>query len=587
MSAVIHDLQQGTDAWAQFRTVHFGASEAAACMGLSALMTRSELLRFKHTGIGKDHGDWVQEHVLDHGHRVEAAIRAHVEGLIGNDLYSVTCSLPGSRISASCDGLTLEGDTAWENKQWNAALAANVSAGTVPDTHMPQCQQVLMVTAAQRLIFTVTDGTPDKFVSVEVLPDQQWFDRIKRAWAQFETDLADYTPPDVVHVAVAAPVEHLPAVSVSLQGSLAVVSNLEPFGVALKAFVDRIPKKPSTDQEFADTEAACKRLKEAEDRLAQAEDSALASMSNVETMRRMVADFRDIARTARLASEKLVKQRKEQIREEEVQRGRSAAAQHTVELNNRIGYRYMPDVPHDVAGAIKGLKTLDSVRNAVDTEIARFKIAANEVADRIAVNMRALVAAGDAAAFPDAATLVLKAPEDLQAIIAQRAAEAQRKLDAARERIRAEETARAEREAAQKVERQAAMDAELQRQREVQAIHAPTPESKPEQAEPQLPNTDSAGRAYWVGKPGESLPHDRAVAEKLQAGCEAGTPDTRPPINLSEIGRRLGFSLTRAFIEQTLGITAGSTEKAAVLWPASAWPAICEALVAHITGKAA
>ena len=36
------------------------------------------------------------------------------------------------------------------------------------------------------------------------------------------------------------------------------------------------------------------------------------------------------------------------------------------------------------------------------------------------------------------------------------------------------------------------------------------------------PNTDSAGRAYWVGKPGESLPHDRAVTEERLAGCDAG-----------------------------------------------------------------
>ena len=39
--------------------------------------------------------------------------------------------------------------------------------------------------------------------------------------------------------------------------------------------------------------------------------------------------------------------------------------------------------------------------------------------------VEALVAAGDRAAFPDAASLVLKAPDDLRAIIAQRVAEAE------------------------------------------------------------------------------------------------------------------------------------------------------------------
>ena len=41
--------------------------------------------------------------------------------------------------------------------------AVNVGRLALPEEHMPQCQQVLMVTGAEKLLFVVSDGTPDKF----------------------------------------------------------------------------------------------------------------------------------------------------------------------------------------------------------------------------------------------------------------------------------------------------------------------------------------------------------------------------------------------------------------------------------------
>src|SRR5471030_2306259 len=101
----IHDLVQGSDAWHQFRLEHHGASEAAAMLGLSTKTKRSELVRMKATGIGKEFTDWVQENILDYGHQVEALARPLVEAIIKADLYPVTCSL--GALSASCDGLDM------------------------------------------------------------------------------------------------------------------------------------------------------------------------------------------------------------------------------------------------------------------------------------------------------------------------------------------------------------------------------------------------------------------------------------------------------------------------------------------------
>ncbi len=72
---ITHDLVQGSDAWIEFRMSHHGASEAAAMLGISPKVKRNELLHMKHTAMPKEFSDWVQEHILDHGHAVESLAR--------------------------------------------------------------------------------------------------------------------------------------------------------------------------------------------------------------------------------------------------------------------------------------------------------------------------------------------------------------------------------------------------------------------------------------------------------------------------------------------------------------------------------
>ena len=104
MKRILNSLVQGTPEWMEFRLTHHGASEAAAMLGLSKKVKRSELMLAKHTGVAKEFSAWVQEKVLDHGHEVEALARPLVEKLIGEPLYPVTMSY--GKLSASCDGLT-------------------------------------------------------------------------------------------------------------------------------------------------------------------------------------------------------------------------------------------------------------------------------------------------------------------------------------------------------------------------------------------------------------------------------------------------------------------------------------------------
>jgi predicted phage-related endonuclease len=417
-----HDLIQGSDAWDQFRLTHFGASEAAAMLGVSRKTTRNELLRMKKTGIAKEFSDWVQKNVLDHGHAVEGPARKIIEAEIGETLYPVTCS--DGEISASCDGLTMAEDLAWENKQWNEEYAAAVLAGQVPEEHMPQCQQVLMVTKADRLIFSISDGTRERTVWVVVHPNAEWFARIRAGWQQFAADLATYTPTEVVAEMVGRAPEALPALHIVLKGEVS-ASNLAEFkDVALTA-IRSVNRELKTDQDFADSAKARKWCEDIEARVSAAKDHALSQTASIDLLFRTMDEVSAEARDVRLALEKLEKARKESRKGEIVAGGVKGLSDHIAALNVRLGKPYMPAPSADFGTAVKGLKTFDSMQNAVDTALANAKMAASAIADRIDANLKHLAAeaADHSALFPDEASVVLKAADDFAALVQFRVAD--------------------------------------------------------------------------------------------------------------------------------------------------------------------
>jgi putative phage-type endonuclease len=473
MTMKTHELIQGSPEWLAYRAQHFNASDAPAMMGCSPYMTRNELLTRMKTGITAD-VDAATQRRFDDGHRFEELARSLIaEPLLGEDLFPVTGSL--GELSASFDGITLDDSTIFEHKTLGDALRYTPwdegNGDHLPLHYRVQMEQQLLVSGAQRVLFMASKWSNDTLVEKRhcwYVSDPELRAQIVAGWKQFAADLANFVPEAKAAPVVAAPVETLPAVSVKVDGALAIVSNLPDFGAALRTFIDKIPAQPSTDQEFADTEAACKALKKAEEALEAAESNALAQLSDVDTMRRLVADFKALARATRLQREKLVTQRKEAIKGEIVAAGVAALSKHIRELNAALPADYMPAVSADFGGVIKGLRTVDSIRNAVDTELARAKIAASDIANRIHANVKTVRDSG--LIVHDMALLVLKAPDDLAAVVAQRQAAEKARQEAERERIRAEEAARLEREAAAKAaaEKAEADRAERERARAAQ-----------------------------------------------------------------------------------------------------------------------
>ena len=565
----IVQLQQGSDSWHAHRAKHLNASEASAMLGMSPYQSRSNLLKAKATGYTPE-VDAQKQRLFDAGHAAEAAARPEAERIIGQDLYPITATrdVEGLPLSASYDGATMGEEIAWEHKLANVSLLESLSRGIIPEQYHPQLEQQLLVLGADKALFMATSSDKTAMEYVWYTSNPVMRQKLISGWAQFRADLANYVPTEVQPVAVAAPVESLPAVSVRMDGALKVIDNLDVFGEALRAYIQKIPAKPTSEQEFADCAAAVTALKRAEEALKTAEDHALASMSDVEKMRRLVADLSRIAKTTRLATEKMVEARKDQIRLEEITRGREAFVAHIAALNQRLGKAFMPVIAHDFAGAIKGKRTIESLRDGIDSHLATLKIEANRVADAIQLNLNHLSEhAAHSFLFADTANIVLKAPDDFQALVQLRIADHQAReavrLKAEQDRIEAEVIAKLANEQAAKEKREreiaeyaAFEQAEIERM--AKANSTLIVEAKPEVMQP----------APALSKP---LPHPAPVPRAV----------TPPTLTLGMIAARLGFNLTAAFIS-SLGIEPAAAQQNAKLYHEHQFSLICNALRMHI-----
>lgn len=454
MKRVIHNLAQGSAEWHSYRAKHFNASDAAAMLGISQYKTRNQLLKEKATGLTEDIDAGTQKR-FDDGHRYEEMVRPLVEELLGEELSPIIASLEidGLPLSASYDGVTIGEDQIYEHKTSNARLRDALLQQEIPAEYHPQLEQQLLVIGAKRVIFCASNGTQESLLWVAYESNPELRAEIIAGWKQFKADLDAYQVVEVKPAAVAATIKQLPALMVNLVGEVT-STNLAVYEETALSFIKAINTDLRTDQDFADAEAMVKFCDGAEKELETVKKMALAQTSTIDELFRTIDGLKEQMRSKRLELDKLVKSRKDTIKGEIIQRGQRTVAEHIANLNTRLGKPYMPHTQMaDFIGVTKGKRTVDSFNEAVDLEIARVKIAANEIADRIQGNMGALspFLADYPGLFPDAAQIVNKSHDDFLNLINSRitaqkakeqeriAAEAKRLADEAeRQRVAAE-----------------------------------------------------------------------------------------------------------------------------------------------------
>ncbi|MEH6435807.1 YqaJ viral recombinase family protein [Massilia sp. DD77] len=563
----IHDLEQGSPEWQAFRLERRGASEAAAMLGLSSKVSRTELLHMKATGTAQEFSDWVQTHILDYGHHVEALARPLVEDLIGTELYPVTCS--DGLLSASCDGLTMAEDVAFEHKQWNQALADAIAAGQLPDEYMPQPQQIMMVTGCSKVVFVCSDGTLENFVHLEVLPDAGWQERIRAGWAQFEADLANYEPKQYAPKPEAEPIMSLPALVIQIRGEVA-TSNLPAFQARAERFIASIKTDLVTDQDFADAEATVKFCEQAEGDLEQAKRAALEQTADIAELMRTIDHISEQLRAKRLTLQRTVKDKKELIKAGILAQVKLAFQEHVAALETEIAPLRLVFQARDFAGAMKNKRTLATLQDAVDTELANAKIAVDAIAQAVRGRLTWYRehAAGYEFLFADLQSVIQKADDDFQLAVRTRIENHQRQEAEKAERARQEQEAARQRE-----------EAAAQARAELAAAKASQEGADLSPAAQALLEQEGATRFAATHPAGAAAVTPIAAARPAAAGAT-------PTLRLGQIAERLGFSLTADFLA-SLGFGAAGRDRAAVLYHEADFPHMCAALIRHITAAQA
>lgn len=502
------NLVQGTADWLAHRRLHLNASDAPAMMGCSPYKTRAQLVREVATGIVPE-VDAATQRRFDDGHRFEERARPLAEEIIGEELYPCTGVLEGSKYSASFDGLTLVGEIAFEHKTLNddlrRVLVEGAEGSDLPLHYQVQMEQQAMVAGAERVLFMASawnsDGTPVEVRHCWYTPNPELRAKIIAGWEQFEKDVAAYQPePAAAPVAPGRAPDTLPALRVEVTG-MVTASNLAEFKASAMQVLGSINRDLQTDDDFANAEETVKWCKGVEERLAATKDAVLAQTADIETVFRTMDEVSAETRRIRLELDKLVKAEKENRKAEIVQKARAAYQEHEAGLRAETKDVWITLPAPDFAGAIKGKRTLSSMRDAVDTVLANAKIAANESAKHIRAALACLTeeTGEHKHLFPDYRDFIGKPIEDIRALVRGRIAEHKQreaeKLEIERQRIRQEEAERVERERVA-AEMAAQKEAQVSQQQEKPEK---APESKPEPAAPAQISTTSRGARIKLG----------------------------------------------------------------------------------------
>lgn len=587
MSMRIVKLVQGTPEWHAHRRAHFNASDAPAMMACSSYKTRAQLVKELATGVIPE-VDAPTQRRFDSGHAFEAQARPLAEKIIGDEVSP--CVGTNGKYSASFDGLTFMNDDGFEHKMLNntlrAAMVPGCTGADLPLQYQVQMEHQAMVSGCDRILFMASEWRLDADTGEWALVEERhcWYEpnptlrsQIVAGWEQLEKDVAAFDPNAERPAAVMAePVESLPAVAVQLQGSLVVVSNLDKVAVAVRAFIDGMVAKPSTDQEFADAEAECKALKSGEEAMKAAVAGALAQVSDVEAFTRTANDLANLMRTTRLTREKLVAAEKDARRLAVVTDAQQDLDQHVAALNKRLGADWLPRMAGGFAETIKGKKSLANMQDAVAVALTNAKAQANSLAQRLEANRKHLVQEdGDwIALFADFATVGTKAAEDFHALAAlrignHRAAEAKR-LETERERIRQEEQQRADAEMREKL-----IQAEAQAQAGIDEAR-----SADELSGPLLDDLSSLAKDLRVSGLAEIDTRHAIAAAQTSA---AAVSDNGQTMTLGQINALIAPIKVDAAGLAELGFVA-TTIKAAKHYPASSVPRILVAMAKHLQG---
>lgn len=432
------------------------ASKAPAMMGDSIYQSRSELLFQMHSGITKE-VDAATQARFDNGHRTEALSRKLAEEIIGEELAPISAASDDDYLTANFDGITFLSNIGYEHKDWNEKLAASVRDGVIPNSHAWQLDQQVLVGNLEYVLFVVSDGTKERFVSHKYYSNKERMDAVLAGWRQFDKDLSAYVPPEIIPEVVAAPIRDLPAITYKMDGMHLSTNLRNDVKPAILALVEQSKKKLETDQDFADLDALCKKFKQAEEQCALVQSQAVGEIKDVDAFCRDLKELSEIMRQARIAGEKAVTSEKDARKYAIIVKANSEYDAHVSALVNETGGPWIVLSTPPFVIATKGLKKLSAMQEAVDNALRDAKMLADASAKKIRANLACIKedGAGYEFLFNDSLALISKDLDDLRLLVKSRIDKHKADEAAKIARIREDERVKAEAAAKAKVEAEA------------------------------------------------------------------------------------------------------------------------------------
>lgn len=476
MAWIRHTDEPGSPAWHARRARCFNAGDASAMLGCHPSgKTRTQLLQELHTGVERQFSDFVQERVIDPGHRVEALWRPIAQEILGDDLQVLAGSLDvglSRPLGASLDGITFLEDVLGECKSANEALRAALphsgrdshtsnDARQLPKGYRVQMEQQQLVTGATRTLFSAclfdSDGVPTEERHCWYESDPQLRAEILAGWKQFDADLAGYVPSEVKEMPKADVSIALPALVIHAKGEIT-TSNMKEYGAALaKRLAEVRSIALVTDVDFSNAKAGAKLLREEIQKAKLVKAAMLEQTLTVGEAARMIDAWCEDMRVTALQLEQDVEREDRAKKAAMIAKAKAEYEAHIEALKADTGGPWIALVPPNWPEAIKSKRNFASMQDALDTMLANAKIAADESARKIRAALACMAEEGKGYEFllADRLAHIGKPVEDVRTLVRariteHRAAEERRAAELAereRARIRAEEEERASRRA--------------------------------------------------------------------------------------------------------------------------------------------
>jgi len=180
----IVDLEQGTEAWLNWRDQGLGASDAPTVMGENPWKSRAKLLEKKRRRVRPP-----VNAAMARGTALEPKARSRYEILTGIVVRPVCLESTSFQwLRASVDGLSEDGLSVVEIKCGESVYNKSASSGRVPGYYVGQLQHILAVTGLEAIDFwCYLPRRPEVHLSVQ--RDQRYIDRLLRAEEKFWIDL--------------------------------------------------------------------------------------------------------------------------------------------------------------------------------------------------------------------------------------------------------------------------------------------------------------------------------------------------------------------------------------------------------------